>query len=125
MIHGVVVAFELDLAHEDAERLRHGRDLFGIAGDADNAVGDVGDVCVHHVGRVALRVDRDEIGVDIRGLVAELLEPAVEFEQRRGADFRTMREAEEHRGRVAPESLFGDRLALLVDKRERRAIGTA
>jgi hypothetical protein len=54
-----------------------------------------------------------------------LLQPAIELEKRRGADFRAVREAEEHRAGLAAEGSFGDRLAVLVGEAERCAIGRA
>ena len=83
------------------------------------------DIVLHHLGRVALRVDRDEIGPDVLALVADLLQPAVDLEQRRRADFRAVGEAEEQRRRVAAEGSLGDLGAVLVDQRERPAIGLA
>src|SRR5690606_14966187 len=71
------------------------------------------------------RIDRNEPGADVLALVTELLQPAVELEQRRRADFRAMGEAEEDgRGRAA-EGGLGDLVAALVDERERRAEGLA
>ena len=43
------------------------------------------------------------------------------FEQRGRADVGAMRVAEEHQERLALEVLVGDRLAVLVDQRERPA----
>src|SRR5690606_19081850 len=80
-------------------------------------------ISVHDLGSVALRIDGDEIGAQVLALVAELLQPAVEFEERRRAHFRAMGEAEEDSAWMATEGGFGNRRALLVDESERRPIG--
>ena len=86
---------------------------------------NIADIVLQDLGRVALGVDRDEIGVDVLALVADLLQPAVHLEQRRRADFRAVGEAEEHARRMAAERRLGDLGAVLVDQRERRAVGLA
>src|SRR5690606_4041529 len=78
---------------------------------------------VDDLGRVALRIDGDEIGPDVLALVAQCLQPAVELEQGRGADFRTMGEAEEDGARMPLEGLLGDRLAIALNQFKRRAKG--
>jgi hypothetical protein len=69
------------------------------------------------------RIDGDEVGLQLVALGIDLIEPAVEFEQRGRANFRAMGEAEEERRRLAGERLLGDRLAILGDKGKGHAEG--
>src|SRR5690606_17435194 len=70
-------------------------------------------------------IDGDEIGVDVLALVAELVQPAVELEQRRRADLGAVGEAEEHDRGLAAKRLLGDFGIALIDQRERLAEGLA
>ena len=118
MVHRVVAVFQIDLAPEDAEGFGHGEHLVRLAGNAGDAVGDVAHIIIHDFGRVALRIDGHEIGIDVLALVAKLLQPPAEFEERRGADFRAVGKAEEHCAGTAAKRLFRDGLALVVHQRE-------
>ncbi|MCY1225916.1 hypothetical protein D9M72_381280 [compost metagenome] len=127
MVHRVVAvglgSVDRHLLGVDAETLDHLHHLVGRAGNAGDALGNVGDVLAEDFGRVALGIDGDEIGLQLVAFRVDLFQPAVQFEQRRRADFRAMGEAEEKRGRLAGKRLLGNLLAVLRDQREGNAEG--
>ena len=84
-------------------------------------LGNIADIAVHDLRRVALGIDRNEVGANVLALVAERLQPAVKLDQRCRADFRAVGEAEEQGRGVPAKRRFGDFRAFLVDQRERRA----
>src|SRR5690606_38971727 len=95
VIHGVVAAFKIDLLPIDAERACHLQYLVRLAADAENSWGNVDDIGVDGYRRIALRVDGDEIGVDLVAVSAEFVQPVVQFVERCRADFGAVGEAEE------------------------------
>ena len=67
---------------------------------------------------VALRVDRDEIDLELVGVGPERLHQRRHVVERRRADVGTERVAEEHRRRVALQRRLGYRRPVLVHKAE-------
>ena len=79
------------------------------------------EIILHRRLRVALRIDGDEIRVDLVGILTERAQHLGNLEQRGRADVGAMGEAEEDQGRTALQVLFGNRLAGLVGELERTA----
>ncbi len=78
-------------------------------------------IILHRRGGVALRIDRDEIGVDAIGILAHRPQHLGNLEQRGRADVGAMGEAEKDQRRTALQVLLGHGLAGLVGQLKRPA----
>ena len=78
------------------------------------------EVLAQHLGRVALGVDGDEVGVERLPLLAQRVEPTLHLPDGGGADVGAVGEAEEEERGAVLQGCLGDGGAVLVHQLERR-----
>src|SRR5690606_17811915 len=121
MIHRIFAILARNLLGVDMVGLDYIGDILRRASDADNAVGNIADIGLHDLLRVTLRVDGDEISLDIPGFRSKLLQPAIQLIERGGADIRAVSEPEEDSRRRGAQVVLCERLSVHGDKVERTA----
>ncbi len=108
----------LGLLVENLELARNRCDLLKITGQSDEVGIESGNVFGQNVGRVALRVNRDEQYLDTLRRVAEDPQNRGQISQRRRAQVGTMGKPEEHHGNLSAKILQVSQLAVMVDQFE-------
>ncbi len=114
MVHGVVAARQLYAGRRDLEVRGDPANRLRLAGESDKLGVESMHVLGQYRGRIALGVDADQQYAQI-GERAGLLHLG-ELGEGGRANVRTMREAEEHQRRPAPQLRRRERLAGLIDQ---------